>query len=231
MFTIQMAGCCIGIENRYPRIEALCRDYVTQEKPEFTVQVTQEEILRERNGGGSGSAPYLETLAVYRKICRRLLERDILLFHCSALELDGNAYLFTAPSGTGKSTHARLWRERFPVTVINDDKPLLSFQDGQILVHGTPYAGKEGLQTNTSAPVKGIVILHQAKENTIAAVTAREAYPVLLNQTHRPEDGMGWIRTLELVQKLAQLPVYRLGCTISQEAVTLAYDSLTGKRG
>ena len=182
--------------------------------------------------GEEGFPPgYLESLELYRRICDLLLERDVLLIHGSAVALDGRACLFTAPSGTGKSTHARLWRERFGrrLTMINDDKPLLKVTAEGVTVHGTPFAGKEGLQENSSAPVAGIILLHQAEANCIRRLSSQEAYPMLLNQTYRPKDGAGLMKTLELVQRLSELPVYSMGCTISREAVALAVQTLTGQ--
>lgn len=89
-------------------------------------------------------------------------------------------------------------------------------------MYGTPFAGKEGLQENSSAPVAGIVLLHQAESNCLRRLSPREAYPMLLNQTYRPKDGAGLMKTLELVQHLSEVPVYSMGCTISREAVALA---------
>ena len=230
MFVISLSNHAFQIKNKYLFAKSLCYDYLI-ETPGIPIYVSDEEIAAEKSAEVNAPMGYLESLAIYRKICEHLLEDDILLFHCSALELDGKAYLFTAPSGTGKSTHARLWRERFGerLTMINDDKPLLAIREEGITVYGTPFAGKENLQTNTSAPVAGIVILHQAPENKIRRMTAREAYPMLLNQTYRRKDPEGMIRTMDLVQKLSELPVYALGCTISQEAVDLAYQALTGE--
>lgn len=231
MFSISLVGQTFTIENQYPYVEQICQDYlVTPEQPGILISISDAERQAEDTEEGHWSDAYLESLAVYRKIAETLLKQDVLLFHCSALALDGKAYLFTAPSGTGKSTHARLWRQRFGdrVVMVNDDKPLLALRDGKVTVYGTPYAGKEGRQTNTSAPVGGIVILHQAPENTIRPLSPQEAYPALLNQTYRPKDPAGLIHTLDLVQELTQLPLFELGCTISQEAVALAHDALTG---
>lgn len=235
MFQIELAGHSFAVENAYSYVEKLCQDYRTTKQPEAVIRVSAAEIARENEDGGNWSPAYLESLAVYRKICERLLEDNIVLFHCSAIEVDGKAYLFTAPSGTGKSTHTRLWREvlKDRVKVINDDKPLLSIPIGdgaempeEIRVYGTPYGGKDGLQSNISAPVAAIVILHQAKENTIKRMDAASAYPMLLNQTYRRKDAQGMLRTLDLVERLAGLPVYSLGCTISEEAVKLAYHTM-----
>ena len=224
MFSIKLANHIFNICNQSFYTKIHFRDYFNIPIQKFAHETIPKMIQIIETSDG-----YSEALAIYRKICEYLLDDDIILFHCSALELDGKAYLFTAPSGTGKSTHARLWRERFGerVTMINDDKPLLEVRDSGITVYGTPFAGKENLQTNTSAPVAGIVILHQAPENSIRKMTPREAYPMLLNQTYRRKDPEGMIRTLDLVQKVSELPIYSLGCTISQEAVELAYRALT----
>lgn len=228
MFHVQLAEVSFTIDNRFPYLENLCRDY-TSDKPGELISIDQKDILREQPDNGQFPDGYLESLAVYRKICERLVFRDTVLFHCSALAFEQKGFLFTAPSGTGKSTHTRLWREYFgdKVQMINDDKPLLHIEADKITVYGTPFAGKEGLQSNTSAPVKGIIILHQAAENSIRRLSPEEAYPLLFIQTYRPKDSAGLIKTMQLVDILAELPVFSLGCTISAQAVELAHRALT----
>lgn len=228
MFTMELAGHAVCVDNQYDYIHRLCKDYLTEKKEEFCVCATKEEILAENPKGESWPPDYLESLAVYRKICHSLLEKQIILFHCSALEMDGEAYLFAAPSGTGKSTHAGLWRSVFgdKVTMINDDKPLLKIGQSDVVVYGTPYGGKNGIQKNTCAKVKAIFILHQAPENTVKQMSSEEAFPKLLSQTYRRKDAKGMLCTVELVRKLAGLPVFSLGCTISEEAVWTAYEAV-----
>lgn len=230
MFHLSLAGYPFTVDNRYEYVKTLCRDYWTQTPGKF-ITVGKEDIAREQTDGGSWPASYLESLAVYRAICERLVARDVILFHCSALAYRQRGYLFAAPSGTGKSAHTRLWREVLgdAVRMINDDKPLLKVTSEGVTVYGTPFAGKEGLQENSSASVAGIVLLHQAEANCIRRLSPREAYPMLLNQTYRPKDGAGLMKTLELVQRLSQLPVYSMGCTISREAVALAVQTLAGQ--
>ncbi len=228
MFHMKVAEHIYTIENRYGYLPALCKDYVCEDEG-VHIAISDEELEHENQTGENWSPAYLESLAVYRKICEQLLEEDILLFHCSALQVGEKAVLFTAPSGTGKSTHARLWRERFgdKVLSVNDDKPLLSFTENEIRVWGTPYCGKEGIQSNTSAPVAAVVILHQEPENELKKLTAVEAFPTLFCQSYRRPDTPGMQHTMALVAKLCELPCYSLGCTISQEAVSLVYDTLT----
>lgn len=204
--------------------------------PNQPIRVSDAEVEREQDfceeAPNGFPDDYLESLAVYRKLCGLLIEQNILLFHCSSLELDGEAYLFTAPSGTGKSTHARLWRQVFGdrVKMINDDKPLMRYwPDGSWEVFGTPYGGKDDLQANISQKVKEIVLLEQAPENYIERVTPHDAYPRLLAQSYRERDDPAkLLHTMDLVGALSQLPVFRMGCTISEEAVWMAYHALKG---
>lgn len=228
MITVKIADHVFSIDTTYLPIRALFRDYLTPEPPEFTLSVSPEEIRAERPDGAPESLSQQERLAIYRKLCEALLADDILLFHSSALAMDGKAILFAAPSGTGKSTHARLWRECFGgrVTMINDDKPLLKVREDAVTVYGTPYAGKEGLHANASAPVAAIVLLRQGPENLIKPLSPGEAFPRLLDQAYRPRDGAKLARTLPLVRRLASLPVYALECTISRAAAELVHTTL-----
>lgn len=230
MFSIKLAEHVFEIHNRYSYLEQICQGGYLTDEPGEQLYATDSDIEYENQDGGRWSDAYLESLAIFRKVCERLLVDDVILFHSSALSMDGRGYLFTAPSGTGKSTHARLWREYFGnrVVAINDDKPLLAIQSNSIIAYGTPFCGKEGVQNNTNATVSGIVILHQAPKNTIRQMTAKEAYPLLLNQTYRRNDPIGMIKTMDLVGRLLELPVYSLGCTISFEAVELVYQVLKG---
>lgn len=240
-YWIRLAGMPLWIAPRCLELRDFFQDYIicpterdrdmfqNRMGQEFPIRVSLEEMKGESDSGAvSYSLPYLESLAFYRKICHILLNEGIVLFHSSALAIHGKAILFTASSGTGKSTHARLWRESFgsEVTMINDDKPLLKIEEDKVTVYGTPYGGKEGLHTNTEAPVAAIVILHQAEENGIQRISFGEAYPTLLNQTYRRKDAVGMVQTMNLVDTLAKLPVYRLGCTISKEAVEVVYRQL-----
>ena len=89
-------------------------------------------------------------------------------------------------------------------------------------------AGKELLHNNVSFPVGGIVILHQSEKNSISQISSREAFPKFLNQCYLPEDAGNRLKVIDLIKNLSEVPVYELGCTISQDAVDLAYSALTG---
>lgn len=237
-FRISVAGRIVAIVPRFSLIRALCRDYLVQDgTAEITVSVSDSDLARERllaaEDGEAYPPAYLETLAVYRSIASQLPRWDAWAFHGSALAIDGRGVLFTAPSGVGKSTHAALWREVFGsrVRTINDDKPILRRDGSAVWVCGTPWAGKHGLQENTCAPLKAIFLLERGEKNLTVPVTAAQAFPQLLGQSYRPADSAEMMRrTLHLVQFASEhIPVYRLCCTISPEAVQTAYRAMEGE--
>lgn len=138
MFSIKLADRIFSIDNKYAYVQRLCEKYVINEASEVLISVTDDEILREQTKRHSSA--YLELLAIYRKIAEYLIDDATILFHGSVVAVDNEAYLFAASSGTGKSTHTRLWRELFgeQAVMINDDKPLLKITDSGVLVYGTP---------------------------------------------------------------------------------------------
>ncbi|WP_456081899.1 hypothetical protein [Mediterraneibacter sp.] len=227
----QIADARIEIEFAEDYLDHLCKDYEIQNgEADFTVSVTEEEIEAEsRKSEFPSSRGILESLAVYRKLCEKMLENDCVLFHCSAVAVDGKAYLFAAKSGTGKSTHTRMWRKHFGerAVMINDDKPLLQVKENEIYVCGTPWCGKHGLQTNEKAPVQGICILRRGEENTIRKISPLDGYPDLYKQTYRPTDRKKMIKTLSLIKQLAErIPLYEMHCTISEEAAVMAWNAM-----
>ena len=159
-----------------------------------------------------------------------MTEYNVLLFHASAIALDGTGYLFTAKSGTGKSTHARLWRETFGAraVMVNDDKPLLKFDGDSILICGTPWDGKHRLSANLSVPLNAVCLLSRGETNRIEPVSASEAFPFLLQQTYRPDTPEHTARTLSLVNRLSHSRVFRLFCNMDPDAARVSYEGMRG---
>ncbi|MBQ7321948.1 MAG: hypothetical protein IJW99_07605 [Clostridia bacterium] len=236
----KIAACPIEVRSLHREVHRLCRDYLCEETPEIMVETAQADIEYERERSlaedrAEGRAPipytdgYLETLAVYRRIADRMLSRDTLLFHGSCIAVDGVGYLFTAKSGTGKSTHTRLWRELFGAraVMVNDDKPLIRITDGGATVYGTPWRGKHQLGENIAVPLRAICVLERAVTNTIRRVDKMSIYPLLLQQTHRPKSGADMTKTLTLVDRLtASVGLYRLGCNMDIEAARVAFEGM-----
>ena len=227
----QFAGICVEITHIYPYFADQAKDYLSGETPEFSITVTQADIDLEREDAEAQDG-YRERLVVYRKLCEKLVEKDIILFHSAAITVDGKAYLFTAPSGTGKSTHIKLWRKRFgkAVGIINGDKPLISVTPTEIRVWGTPWDGKEHWSANRSAPIAGICQINRGAENEIAPVSAADALGVLFSQTYRPTTELGMRKTVQLLAEISQrVPFWKLHCNMTTEAAEVSYAAMRGE--
>ena len=228
----QIAEKNIEVTSIHRAVHRLCRDYRAEGEPDFRVEIGQADLDEERSRAAiDASDAYLEALAVYRKIAEKMPEYDTVLMHGSAVALDGEAYLFTAKSGTGKSTHARLWREVFGerAVMVNDDKPLVKIADSGVTVYGTPWNGKHRLGENIAAPLKAVCLLERDSKNHIERITKAEAYPALLRQIYRPADPVMLAKTLTLIDRLAdKVGLFRLGCNMDREAAEISYNGMKG---
>ena len=164
----------------------------------------------------------------------KLIQSGGMMFHSSCIDYKGDAICFSAPSGTGKSTHTQLWRKVFgdDVKFINDDKPAIKFNKNDIpYAYGLPYSGKDFLNSNTSAPVKAIVFIERSKTNSIRKIDGVEAVYKIVNQTFKVvEDKELYNMLLETVEKFVlSVPCYILSCDMSEEAVITCYNELYKK--
>lgn len=238
-FTVKLADMHVQIENKYPELRDFCKDYVVEGvTPDFCVSWSEEEIFSEREHEltTNFTPAYLETLAALRKISEVLPSYRRLLIHGASITLDDKAYLFTALSGTGKSTHIRLWRKYLGarVDIVNGDKPFVSLDcsdDGKVVprIYGTPWAGKENWHKNRSAVLDGICFLRRGEENKIRTLEPAECLQLLFNQVYLPKDKVASELTLELMDVLVRnIPLYLLDCDISEEAVKCSFEGMTG---
>ncbi len=233
----------ISVTSLHDDVHRLCAAYpAANGKTAFFVRTTQGDIdfereksAREDEAEGVAvrrfSDGYLETLAVYRKIAEQMPLYDTVLLHGSSVAVDGTGYLFLAKSGTGKSTHVRLWRELLGdrAVMINDDKPLVKVTEEGATIYGTPWDGKHRLSSNIAVPLKAVCVLERSENNAIRPVTAGEAYPTLLRQAYRPADVTAMSRTLALLERLSgSVSLWRLGCNLELEAARIAYAAMKG---
>lgn len=154
-------------------------------------------------------------------LAESLLFLDSLLMHASYIEVDGEAILFTAPCGTGKSTQAELWRKFAGATVINGDKAGISYIDGRFYACGVPFCGTSGICENKTLPLKAIVELGQSKQNTVTRLTGVSGLQAVLGNTYIDMQTPGVpVRCVELINRiLSSVGVYHLDCTPDERAV------------
>ncbi len=239
-FTVRLADKNIAVSSLFDEVFELCRGYITDDPADFTVKVTSNDIdyenalnIKEAQIEGipvvDYSDSYLETLAVYRKIVTKMLEFDTFLMHGAVVAVGDKAWLFTAPSGTGKTTHINLWLKNIPGSyVVNGDKPLIHVGD-ECTVYGTPWAGKEGMNRNIGVKLCGIVILNRGAENHIEKVPMTQILPVLIQQSYRPKTRIELEKTLSLLSRLGhKITMYQLYCNMNDEAALTSYNVLSG---
>ena len=238
-FCIKIAGRTAKVQSLFDSTKDYCKNYLTEGTPDFSVTVSRKDLaleqqLLDEEADAEGlrrrvfTDPFLERTAIQRKVAENLLSYGILLIHGSAIAVDGKGYLFTAKTGTGKSTHTRLWRQVFGdrAAMVNDDKPFLKFIDEEILLCGAPWSGKHGLDTNTTVPLQGICILERGTENTITPVRAHLVADFLRHQCQAPLAEEKLSAFDHLTKALLTAPLWRMQCTISEEAPVIAYHAM-----
>ena len=156
-------------------------------------------------------------------------DKKTVLMHASVVSLEGRGYLMTAPSGTGKSTHTRLWRQCFDqCELVNDDNPVVRIEQGKAIVYGSPWSGKTPCYRNVCHPVGAYVRLFQEPENNIHPYQPLEAYAMLLPAM----SCMVWDKRMQTgvsktVAEMVRLnPMYRLGCRPDEAAARLCRDTI-----
>ena len=227
---IKVADFVFDIANKYSYSEKFVDKYLTDEPADCFIKIDDSLIAKRLSESPVYPAEYIEFLEIYREICNWIIDHDGILMHGAVIEFEKNAYMFTAPSGTGKTTHIRLWKKLYKdkVSVINGDKPLIRLINGEYIVYGTPWCGKEHYNRNTKAPLKGIVLLSRAPENSIDVMSPDKFNPFLLKQVYLPKNPAGTMRTLDFADKMfSTIPLYNLKCNISTDAARIACEKIT----
>ena len=232
MIKIKIADITVEIDNKFEQIKTLCRDYLTEQTPQFSVTATEEQIKKEREESEFDcSDGYCETIVAYRNIAERIPEYDAFLFHGSVIEYEGGAYIITAKSGVGKTTHTRLWLGEFKdkVSIINGDKPIVRIIDGIPYAYGTPWQGKENYGRNTVKPVKGILFISRGEKNIAKRITPDKALIQFMQQIYLPKkDKLLLHKSLSLADKmLSSVRLVEMQCNMDAEAAHVAKAALT----
>lgn len=161
---------------------------------------------------------------------RRLQEKNEFILHSSYVMYNNEAVLFTAPSGTGKSTQAELWKTYRNASVINGDRTVLSIRDNVLYASGSPHCGSSRITENASFPVKAVVILSQAEKNSICRASYTTSALTLLKElTVNYHNDSFFQKAADFTENIFTLTdVYLLKCNISEDAVTCLYSVLYG---
>jgi len=171
---------------------------------------------------------YARNLITLMDLEATLLHFGALILHASLIRWNGRGIVFSAPSGTGKSTQAELWERYEGADVLNGDRAALRKLDGVWTAFGLPYAGTSGIYRNESAPLRAAVALRQAEENRIRPLYGAEAFRYLYPETmiHRWDPEFEARASGLLLELLGEVPVFLLECRPDREAVELLRTTL-----
>lgn len=228
-----IADIVIGYDAKYDKLIKRSEPYLYNgiQCAALTISLDYNELEKSLSQYPLLDIETLEYMRVGSMFYTALIDNGGFLLHASAVVVDGVAYCFSAPSGTGKSTHTSLWLKEFAdkgAFIINDDKPAIKLVDGVPMVYGTPFSGKYNINVNTSVPLKALCFIERAETNSISKITPLKAATLILDQTIRPSEEELMDKLLENLESVVtKIPAYVLRCNISAEAAIIAYREMS----
>lgn len=225
-----IAGIIVDMNIQFPRLRRQSMDYKYEGDLHSDVKIRLSDEFYSIKLIENPHLDYemIEYIWMGSEFYNQLIKFNGMLLHSSCVVYDGEAYLFSAPCGTGKSTHTQIWLKNFEgAYILNDDKPAIRITENGVYAYGTPFSGKTNLNVNNGVPIKGICILQRDTTNHIEPISPDEALFNILNQTVRPTDENSMdlmLNTLDTVLK--SVPVYKLYCNMELDAAQTAYDGM-----
>ena len=168
-FKIKLANTVIEVNAYNETTKRYCEDFLCDEEPKYVITLTKEDLENETHLSNDGKVYVNEEIsALYRRIADTFIEQGIIVAHGASFKVNNCGFIITARSGVGKSTHVRLLKEylKDELVYINDDKPLLEVKDDDIVIHSSPWNGKERRGNNISSSLKAIIFLNRGIDNT-----------------------------------------------------------------
>ncbi len=230
-FQIRCANLTVQLNTEYEYAKKACSKYIVHGfEPDFELNPSKKEIQEIADFLKTESLEYIEFMSLFHTFAREVLKHNAVVLHSVALSLDEEGYVFAAPSGIGKTTHASLWKKTFGdrCTIINGDKPLITFSDGKFYISGTPWCGKERMSENKTVPLKKVCFIERAEQNSISKIQTGEIIQRLFNQLAIPMVGEPTMPFfLSFADKMVKnLPFYLLKCNKEDEAALVAYEGM-----
>ena len=230
-YKIKIIGNALLINSFNESTKLYCVDFLTDEEPDYTITMTEEDLKNESSNSNDGHVYVNEEIsALYRKIADLLVENNVIVFHSSAISVDGNGFLITARSGVGKSTHAKLLSEYIDDSFkyINDDKPLLKVEDNNVTIYSSPWNGKERRGNNISAPLRAIIFLNRGETNTYRKIDNKEEiYIRMLSQIYLPKEKSKREKALKIVDLLLKnVNFYEINVNKDLESAKMTYERI-----
>lgn len=229
----KMVDLIIKMDPKYETLKNQSIPYLVNQnvKEEFILEVSDSELLIASKNCPNLDLNTLEYMIYGSKFYNELLLHNAFLLHASCVVYQNKAYLFSAPSGTGKSTHTLLWKKVFNGSyILNDDKPALLIKNNKIWACGTPFSGKTDLNVNRIVEVKGIAFIKRSKTNEIKLMNKNVALYNLLNQTIRPKEEYKMNLLLDHIKEvISKINCYELFCNMEDEAANISFEGMNNE--
>ena len=229
-FKIKIADIVIEINAFNESTKKYCEDFLSNEDSDLTITMTQEDLENEKHINEDGKVYASEEIsALYRRIADLFIERNIVVFHGSSFKVGNYAFIVTARSGVGKSTHVGLLKKLLgdKLTYINDDKPLLEVNDNSLVLYSSPWNGKERRGNDIKAPLKAVIFLNRGNNTYQQLTNNQEVYFRLLSQIYLPRDKSKREKALKLIDVLLKrVNFYEINVNKEIESASLTYERI-----
>lgn len=184
----KIADIVCKLKSNFKEFESKAKDYqyFGDESPLIKFTIREDYVRQKYDDKMLMSIGGLENIFMSDIFNKKILKFNAIFLHSSAIIYKEKAYLFSANSGVGKSTHTKLWIEKFgkdKIKILNDDKPIIRFIENEWYVYGSPFDGGSGVNTNTRAKLGGIVFLERAQTNSIVKLNKKDVFPMLYKNT------------------------------------------------
>lgn len=228
-----IAGLTVEIKNEKGRTAKQSIPYLSKNQNKDTadivIDVDEKRVLQAMKEHPELVQDDWEYMLTGSDFYTELIKHQGILLHSSCVVVDGMAYAFSADSGTGKSTHTQLWLDRFGdrAYMLNDDKPAIRLIEGTVYACGTPWSGKYDYSTPAVVPLAGICFLERSEDNWIKKADTGRAVFNIFSQTVRNLNKDKMENLFDVLEQIfAKVPLFEMGCNITQQAVDTSYNAM-----
>ena len=229
-FKIKIADIVIEINAFNESTKKYCEGFLSNEDSDLTITMSKEDLENEKHINEDGKVYASEEIsALYRKIADLFIEHNIVVFHGSSFKVNDCAFIVTARSGVGKSTHVNLLKQLLgnDLEYINDDKPLLEVNNDNLMLYSSPWNGKERRGNNIKAPLKAIIFLDRGNNTYKQLNNSEEVYFKLLSQIYLPRDKAKREHALKIIDILLKsVNFYEINVNTDISSASMTYERI-----
>ena len=224
----------VELKNPPFRMKRIAREYVKDSGSlDLYIYNSDDDLNKERKLADEDSKlGQLSFMCSYRKLAEWLPLHNAFVLHSACFDVGGVGVAFAAHSGTGKTTHMRLWQQLLgdKMVVVNGDKPIVRFFDDEPntpYAYGTPWNGKERLGCNMRTKLQHICFIERSETNFVEKLNKKDAVNLILNQVYMPKDPIALMNTMQLIDRLLSCcNLWKIHCNMEPDAAKIAYEAI-----